>query len=496
MSNQNGETVEASNEAQSVAPSEATAKPAAQRLVELVLDTGAELWHTPDCEPYLSVKVGGHLEHIALRGQAASQWLRGLCYAVRSGWVPDNGAVVSALEVLQSKAIYSGDEHQVHVRVAGGDGGRIYLDLADKEGRAVEVTPASWSVINDPPVRFRRPAGLRPIPEPRRGGSVMDLQPLVNIDDTDDFRLLVSALLNAFFPTGPYPVVIFGSQHGTAKSTAEKMVRSIIDPSTAPLMSAPRNNHELVIAASNSWVLALDNLNRLPPWLSDAICQLATGGGFRTRQLYSDQDEVIFNVQRPVVLNGIDDVATRPDLLDRAIVLGLPPIADGRRMTEAALWREFEKVQPGVLGALLDVLVVVQRDVEKVKERNLPRMADFARRSIAAAKPLGWKPADFRRAYTDNRRDVDALALESSPVAEGLIKFMEVKGHWCGISAELFTELNNVPHLAERPPGWPKTPKGLSSEITRIEPNLKAEGVEVIRLRRKAGRREIVIRKK
>ena len=324
----------------------------------------------------------------------------------------------------------------------------------------------------------------------------MDLQPLVNIDDPDDFRLLASGLLSGLSPTGPYPVLIFESQHGTGKSTIEKLLRSIIDPSGAPLMSSPRNNHDLVIAASNSWVLALDNMSRLQPWLSDALCRLATGGGFRTRQLYSNDDEAIFNVQRPVLLNGIDDVAIRPDLLDRAIVLGLPPIADGRRMTEAALWREFEKVQPGVLGALLDAMVVVQRDVEKVSETDLPRMADFARRSIAAAKPLGWKPADFRRAYTDNRRDVDALALESSPVAEGLIKFMEVKGHWCGISAELFTELNKVPHLAERPPGWPKTPKGLSSAITRIEPNLKAEGVEVIRLRRKAGRREIVIRKK
>ena len=496
MSNQNGETVEASNEAQSVAPSEATAKPAAQRLVELVLDTGAELWHTPDREPYLSVKVGGHLEHIAFRGQEASRWLRELCYAGKSGWVPDNGAVVNALEVLQSKAIYSGDEHQIHVRVAGGDGGRIYIDLADRDRRAVEVAPAGWSVINDPPVRFRRPAGLRPIPEPRRGGSVMDLQPLVNIDDPDDFRLLASGLLSGLSPTGPYPVLIFESQHGTGKSTIEKLLRSIIDPSGAPLMSSPRNNHDLVIAASNSWVLALDNMSRLQPWLSDALCRLATGGGFRTRQLYSNDDEAIFNVQRPVLLNGIDDVAIRPDLLDRAIVLGLPPIADGRRMTEATLWREFEKIRPGVLGALLDALVVVQRDVEKVSETDLPRMADFARRSIAAAKPLGWTPADFRRAYTDNRRDVDALALESSPVAEALLAFIESKGQWSGTPSELFAELNKVPYLAERPPGWPKTPKGLSSEVTRIEPNLKAEGVEVIRLRRKAGRREIVIRKK
>ena len=296
----------------------------------------------------------------------------------------------------------------------------------------MEVTASGWSVISNPPVRFRRPKGLGALPEPRRGGSISDLKPLVNIDDPDDFGLLASGLLSGLSPAGPYPVLIFESQHGTGKSTIEKLLRSIIDPSGAPLMSSPRNNHDLAIAASNSWVLALDNLSRLQPWLSDALCRLATGGGFRTRQLYSNDDEAIFNVQRPVLLNGIDDVAIRPDLLDRALLLALPPIADSRRKTEAVLWREFEKIRPEVLGALLDALVVVQRDVEKVSETNLPRMADFARRSMAAAEALGWTQAKFRSAYAGNRREVDALAIESSPVADALITFIKNKGEWRG----------------------------------------------------------------
>ncbi len=454
-----------------------------------------ELWHTPDGEPYLTSPVGGYSRHMALQGREASLWLRRLCYEVKSGWVPDPGAVATALQVLQSKALFSGDEHPVHVRVAGGDGGRIYLDLADKEGRAVKVEPTGWFVINDPPVRFRRPKGLLPIPEPQRGGSVMDLQPLVNIADLDEFRLLVSVLLSHLSPTGPYPVIILEGQHGTAKSTTERMVRSIIDPSTPPLTGAPRSEHDLVIAASNSWVLAFDNLSNLKPWLSDALCRLATGGGLRTRELYSDADEVIFNVQRPALLNSIDDVVTRADLLDRAVILTLPPIADNRRRTENDIWSEFAKVQPGVLGALLDALVIVQRDVKQVKEPNLTRMADFHRRSITAAKPLGWTPEDFRRAYIDNRKAADRVALESSPVAGALIEFMNVKRHWRGTSAELLAELNKPLDLTDRPPKWPRNAMSLSSELTRITPNLKAEGVEITKLPRKAKKRGWEIRK-
>lgn len=40
-----------------------------------------------------------------------------------------------------------------------------------------------------------------------------------------------------------------------------------------------------MIAANNSWCLAYDDLSHVPPWLSDALCRLSTGGGFATREL-------------------------------------------------------------------------------------------------------------------------------------------------------------------------------------------------------------------
>ena len=108
----------------------------------------------------------------------------------------------------------------------------------------------------------------------------------------------------------------------------------------------PRDERELFIVASHSHVLAFDNLSGLPPWLSDTLCRLTSGGAFSARRLFTDQDEILFAAARPVILNGIEDVITRPDLADRAVLLMLPPIAERQRRPEHALWQEFELARP------------------------------------------------------------------------------------------------------------------------------------------------------
>ena len=86
-----------------------------------------------------------------------------------------------------------------------------------------------------------------------------------------------------------------------------------------------------MIRARNAWVLAFDNLSALPGWLSDAFCRLATGGGFSTGELHTNDEEVIFDATRPMAFNGIDDFITRADLLERSLLMRHPPIRAGRR---------------------------------------------------------------------------------------------------------------------------------------------------------------------
>jgi hypothetical protein len=308
------------------------------------------------------------------------------------------------------------------------------------------------------------------------------LREFLNVEN-GDWPLLLGWTLGLMMPEGPYPVLVLTGEHGSAKSTMVKVLRLLVDPSTIPLRSLSRNEHDLAIAARNSWVIAFDNVSILSPWLSDAICRLATGGGFATRELYTDADEVLFDSKRPVVLNGIGDIATQSDLLDRAIIITLPIISDNKRRTEEKLWGEFESVRPMIMSTLLDAVVLALRDVKSVTLGASPRMADFAKWVVAAAPALGMIGQEFLDAYQRNRYGVHELVLESSPVGAEIISLaagLPIGCEWKGTATELLDELNGkVNESVQRRKDWPKTARLLSGTLRRLAPNLRATGVEV-----------------
>ena len=135
---------------------------------------------------------------------------------------------------------------------------------------------------------------MLPLPKPEGGGRIEDLRPFVNVPDDQDWCLLVAWVVASLKPSGPYPVLVLHGEQGSAKSTTAEVLRSLIDPSIASLRTAPSEERDLAIAAHNAWVLSYDNMSGVPLWLSDALCRVATGGGFATRTLYEDAEETIF----------------------------------------------------------------------------------------------------------------------------------------------------------------------------------------------------------
>jgi hypothetical protein len=155
---------------------------------------------------------------------------------------------------------------------------------------------------------------MQPLPRPVLGGSIALLRKFINVGSDDNWMLCLAWLVAALRPTGPYPILVLQGEQGSAKSTMGKLLRRLLDPVVAPVRTPPRSDRDLLIAAVNSWVIAYDNLSGIQHWLSDALCRLATGGGFSTRELYTDSDEVIFDAMRPVILNGIDHDRQRREL--------------------------------------------------------------------------------------------------------------------------------------------------------------------------------------
>lgn len=448
----------------------------AQVLIQLA-ESQARFFHTSEHEAYADIQNNGHTETWPVRSKAFRRWLLREFYQLQSK-PPAAQSLQDALSVIEAKAMFDSIEREIFVRV-GEHGGNIYIDLCDANWQAIEITSGGWRVVADPPVRFRRARGMLPLPYPVAGGKLGELRRFINVASDDDFVLILAWLLAAFRPTGPFPALTLHGEQGSAKSTASRVLRELIDPNSAALRSEPRDVRDLMIAANNAWCLAFDNLSHLPAWLSDVFCRLASGGGFSTRELYSDSDEVLFDSQRPIILNAIEEIATRGDLLGRALIVHLPRITDERRIAEKNLWREFEKAKPLILGALLDAVSVALRTLPTVTLPNPPRMADFAVWSTAAEPALGCARGAFMRAYSENRESANELTLEASPVAAAVRELAE-SSEWAGIASELLDVLNErANEKTRRQKAWPTTPRALSNALRRLAPNLRAVGVDV-----------------
>jgi len=446
-----------------------------QASVLIDLASSAELFHTPDTTVYARVPVGGHRETWALGSDAFSMWLQ-RAYWQKTRRAASAQAIQDALGVLAAQGQFDGPEQAVDVRLAR-RADTIYLDLGDPEWRAVEVTSAGWSIVTDPPVRFRRPSGLLRLPEPAHGGSLHVLRDLLNLSDENQWRLVVAWLVASLRPEGPYPVLVLGGEQGSAKSTTARFLRAIIDPNVSPDRAAPRGVHDLAIAANNGWIVSFDNLSGLSDWLSDALARLATGAGFATRTLYENDAETLFYASRPILLNGIGELAVRSDLLDRALLVDLPRLPDERRRTEMEVRTTFEAARPSVLGALLDAVSVAIGRVATVKLASLPRMADFATWSVAAESGLDWPSGSFMAAYVGNRRAAATVALDASVIVPA-IRALVRRGAWQGTASELLAALRSeAGEDGAEHQGWPPSPRALTAELTRLAPGLRADGI-------------------
>jgi hypothetical protein len=226
-------------------------------------------------------------------------------------------------------------------------------------------------------------------------------------------------------------------------------------------------------------VLAFDNVSGLPAWISDTLCRLATGGGFAVRQLYTDQDEVLFDAARPVILNGIEDIVTRPDLADRAIFLMLEPIPEDRRRSEKELWADFNAIRPQLLGTLLDAVSHGLKRLPDTRLGTLPRMADFALWATACETAL-WPAGTFGAAYAGNRDEAVDSVIEADPVGSAVRSLMNTRTEWTGTASDLLGALEEeVGEKVRETKTWPSSARALSGRVRRAATILRKVGIDI-----------------
>lgn len=381
--------------------------------------------------------------------------------------VPRNSQLEEAVEILKINADAQ-EPVEIHIRFAFLNS-KIYVDLGSVTGQAIEIDSTGWHVVDVPPVYFRRTRLTSALPTPEKGGNMKTLFQIINIPaNLQD--LLVGWLVACCFEKIPKPILGLDGEQGSGKSNTTTNINRLLDPSLAILKGAPDGISEWLMIAQGSYVVSLDNISRLSPQFSDALCRACTGDSLVKRELYSDSDLVVHSFRRVVILNGINLSDTRDDLSDRLLPIPLPIIEGRKKRFETDLENLWLLEYSRMLGALYDLCSVVLRELENTQVEELPRMADFARILATLDRVLGTSSLNE---YTNMIQNAAATIIDNDPFLKSLEESIHVT--WRGSANELKDFLARVSvRIFDR--GYPQSAKAFTDKLKRSAPTLRKRG--------------------
>ncbi len=442
-----------------------------------------DLFHDDNKEVFARLKDTGEVWKIGSR--AFRDWLTSGFYKTTGKSARDQ-SMREALGTMEGLGRYRGKLQQVFIRV-GQTQTHYYLDLAESgNSRCIEISQTGWRIKESSPVAFVRFETMQALPEPVRGGDISLLWPLVNVPS--DARWLVAAwLLECLRPDSPFPVLEFLGEQGSAKSSTQLILRRVLDPNSCDLRAAPKTPEDVFVAGGANWIVSYENISHLSAPMQDAYCVLATGGGFAKRKLYSDADEIVIRVKRPVVINGIAAAITAQDLIDRTLSIETPVIRDRREVS--SLTQEFERDHASILGGLLDIMVKALTHLPsmQIPADDRPRLIEFAKLGMATVKAMGGDQADFLKEFNKRRDESISRTIDASPVATAVLTYMGTNPAGITDTAERIMRAMEQIRSPGYTDAWPRTPKGFADALRRAAPALRQLGTECHSLPKKGG---------
>jgi hypothetical protein len=401
--------------------------------------------------PYAAIKIDEHTEVLSLKSSRFKSWICRVYYTSEHNAL-NSESVTNVLNILKANAEFDGVTRNLHVRVASipEEPFTIYYDLTNKKWQVIKITENGWN-IEYAPVIFRRYSNQQPQVYPCKSKEYPDdifdrFMNIVNVKDEDNQLLLKCYIVSLFYPEIPKPILMLHGEQGSAKSTLQELIRMLVDPSSICTLTFPRDINELVQKLSHNYIAYFDNVSLIPDWISDQLCRAVTGSGFSKRELYTDDEDIIYNFKRCIGFNGINLGATKADLLDRAIIIELERIPREKRREIEDIWVEFDRIKPQLLSYIFDILVKVL-EVKKnggIKLKGIPRMADFAKQAEIISRCMGYDDNQFLNAYYKNIDIQIEEAIAANLVGNALVKFMEDRTKWKGTATELLAELEEA----------------------------------------------------
>jgi hypothetical protein len=484
-------------------------KKVGDQLVELALNNIKGLFKDQYNCHFAHAHIVDHYEIIAIESDKFKRYLTKLYYDRNDKQVVKPDVVKNAVQLLAAKAEFEGATIPLELRVAWNRDGTIvyYYDLTNDKWEVVRITitaagleestmtsGGAWVVEKPSFCVFKRHKNHQPqvFPERSYPADIFDrFINLMNVKDADSKLLLKCYIISLFIPEIPKAILMLHGEQGSAKSTLQELIKMLVDPSTARTLAFPRDINELIQKLSHNYISYFDNISHIPDWISDQLCRGVTGSGFSKRQLWTDDDDVIYNFKRCIGFNGINLAATKADLLDRGLIIQLDYLPKGKRKKLKDIWYEFEQLRPQLLGYIFDILAKVLNMIKTTPAgrdlvdgiTELPRMADFAEIAEVISRCMGYKENEFLNAYKRNIGLQTEQIVEGNYVANAVVYFMADKDEWTGTATELLDELEHVAETlkikTKNDKAWPAAPNQLTRRLNEVQTNLRQAGIEI-----------------
>lgn len=468
--------------------------PSASELAIGLMDKRAVLYFKDEYgTPHIKVKVGDHTETMPVGSSRFELYVSKVFYDEKDGQVLKAESLNEVIRILTSKIVFDGVTRKLHLRTAWGvvsddngvlDYNTLYYEPTREDWSCIKVTAQGWEVLPQHPdnvlfTRFKQLPQIVPIRDYPQDimEKYLDLMHIKG----HATRLLVKVMLIAsFIPDIGHPITVPNGEQGGVKSTYCRYHKRIVDPCAVELLTIPKDRNEFVQHMHHNYVVVYDNVRNVPKWFSDEICKAVTGAGNSKRKLYTDDEDVAYNYKRCIQVNGINNVLTEPDALDRSIMLDFTRISDEERREEAEVDSEFEAMRPGLLGYIFEILVKALSIKPTVRLDRKPRMADFAVWGEAIATAMGCKDLEFLDAYYSvlERQNVDAV--EATLVGPVIVNFVNTWqqgiSKWEGSPDDLLNALRKVAEafrIDTRDNMFPKRANSLIRKLKPLLPDLR-----------------------
>ena len=458
---------------------EITKKSLHSELIDLISDRTTEFLSTDD-EVFIDINEGENTKTYHEDSPELKRKLQSILYR-KTGKILRDDSYKRVKEYFGAKAHHSGRVHPVYLR-SYFDGEKVFYNIANTNAEIVVISRDGWDIETNTVIKFQKTKSMlaNVTPSPKGTGDINLLKKYINYETGEQWYLIVSWLISTCY-RAPYAILLLIGQQGTAKSSSSRALINSIDPCVAVLNSKPRKEQDVFISATNRHVLAFDNISGINTLVSDTLCRLSTGAGIEVRKLHSDADQKLFYTANPMLLNGIDEIATRGDLMSRSVFINLPVIPPNKRKTESEINKSFEEDRPKILSGIFDALSIALKNLPSVNLEEKPRMADFATFGCAVSEAIGITPEVFMQAYKQNIIDANQRVLELDPVALATTKLVESNtGSWEGNATDLLSALDRYfSDSLRRANAVPATPASMAKKLNRIIPMLKISGIEV-----------------